>query len=126
MNDDVSLRQWLTHYGDWLGASEIIALMVGSVIGFMQSTRGMAILFSHFASSITTLVVFMVGAGYFDYSSVFMSPTAGVIGGALGMVAFRLLINISDKIDSRRSEIAENIVDRIPTVGEHHGDRRPE
>lgn len=122
MNDDVSLRQWLFHYGDWLGAAEIIALMVGSVIGFMQSTRGMAILFSHFASSITTLVVFMIGAGYFDYSTVFMSPTAGVVGGALGMVSFRLLISVSDKIDARRGEIAEKIIDRIPTMEEKRHD----
>jgi len=122
VHDDVSLRQWLLHYGDWLGAAEIIAVMVGSVIGFMQNTRGMAILFSHFASSVTTLVVFMIGAGYFDYNTIFMSPTAGVVGGALGMVSFRLLISISDKIDARRGEIADKIVDRIPTMEEKRHD----
>lgn len=108
---DMSVRQWLERYGDWLGVSQIIGLMVASVVAFMQSTRGLAVLFSHFASSVASICLFVAGLEL-DYPVVDVSIASAVGGGALGMALFRLLVSISDRIDKRREAIAEDLVDR--------------
>lgn len=112
MPDEMSLRQWLERYGDWLGFSQLIALMVGSVIGFMQRSRGLAILFSHVAASVTGIVTFTGGISW-GYGVVFVAVSSGVVGGGLGMALFRILLSVSDRLDKRRDEIADKLIDKV-------------
>lgn len=114
---DPSVRQWLERHGDWLAASQLIGLMVASVIGFMNRSKGMAVLFTHVAASVSGLVLY-IGILSLGYSKITAAMAAGVIGGALGMVLFRLLISISDKIDRDKDKIAGRIVDAVPIPGE--------
>lgn len=111
MSDELSVRQWIERYGDWLGVSQLLGLMVASVISFMQGVRGAAVLFSHFASSVASICLF-VGGVAMGYSLILDAIGSAVLGGALGMALFRLLISISDRIDRRREVIAEDLVDR--------------
>lgn len=122
MADELSVRQWLERYGDWVGMSQFIAVMVASVIGFMQRSKGLAIFFTHVAAAVSSLVLFMGGVGW-GYGIIFMSVASGVAGGALGMVLFRFLITLSDRLDREKENIAGRVVDSLPIPGEKHEPR---
>lgn len=114
--DDPSVRQWLERYGDWLGMSQLIGLMVASVIGFMQRSKGLAMFFTHVATSVCGIVLFIGGVSL-GYGVIFVTVSSSVVSGALGMVLFRLLISISDKIDRDKERIAGRVVDSVPLPG---------
>lgn len=116
MPDDITVRQWFERYGDWFAFSQLIALMVGSVIGFRQRSRGLAILFTHISASVVAIICFMAGIGQ-GYGTILVSISAGVIGGGLGWVLFGLLITLSDRLDKRREEIADKVINKVPIIG---------
>lgn len=107
----MTLRDWLSHNSDDLFATVFVAILVALGVGFRKRSTGLAIFLSGFSAAALVVVAYPIFTSYGYDWRIGVSVLAPVCG-ACSWAIFGVLVALSDRIDARRSQIADKLVDK--------------
>jgi len=119
---DHPMRDWFAEQSDNIVAAVFIAVMVALGVGITKKSTGAAIFLSAFCGAVVVVVTTPYLSTYDFYSWKFAFSVQAPLCGACGWVAFRVLAAFADRLDARRTQLADKVLDKgeslIPGKGE--------
>ncbi len=109
---DQPIRDWFHDQSDNIIATVFIAVLVALGVGFTKRSTGAAIFLAAFCGAVVSVIATPYLSTYEWYSWKFAFSVQAPLCGACGWVAFRLLAAFADRLDARRSHLADRIIDK--------------